>query len=139
MATNAGVWIDHRKAILVRMTDSGEEIREISSHVDKAYQPPAGPRAKQPGRPSGFVAEDVQEHKLMSQLNVFYDEVLTSLQGADSLLILGPGEAKGEFHKRLKSQKFPGHSVEVATTDQLTDPQIAAHVRQHFATTHKPV
>ena len=59
MATNAGVWIDHRKAVLVRMTDHGEEIREISSKVDKAYQPPTGPASKQPGRPSGFVAEDV--------------------------------------------------------------------------------
>ncbi len=138
MATNFGVWIDHRKAVLVRMTESGEEIREISSHVDKAYQPPPGPRTKQPGRPSGFVAEDVQEHKFMSQLNDFYDEVLTNLHGADALLILGPGEAKGEFHKRLKSKKFPCHTVEVETSDQLTDPQIAAHVRRHFAKTHNP-
>jgi hypothetical protein len=134
MATHAGVWIDHRKAVLVRMTDGGEEIREISSKVDKAYQPPTGPASKQPGRPSGFVAEDVQEHKIMSQLNVFYDEVLTSLNGADSLLILGPGEAKGEFHKRLKNNKFACTTVEVETSDQLTDPQIAAHIRQHFAT-----
>ncbi len=134
MTTQAGVWIDHRKAVLVRMTESGEEIREISSKVDKAYQPPTGPASKQPGRPSGFVPEDVQEHKLMSQLNVFYDEVLTSLHGANSLLILGPGEAKGEFHKRLKSKKFPCGTVEVETTDQLTDPQIAAYVREHFAT-----
>ena len=139
MATNAGVWIDHRKAVLVRMTDHGEEIREISSKVDKAYQPPTGPASKQPGRPSGFVAEDVQEHKLMSQLNVFYDEVLTSLHGANSLLIIGPGEAKGEFHKRLKNKKFACITVEVETTDQLTDPQIAAHVRKHFATNSNPV
>jgi hypothetical protein len=133
MATNAGVWIDHRKAVLVRMTESGEEIREISSNVDKAYQPPTGPASKHPGRPSGFVAENVEDHKIMSQLNIFYDEVLTSLQGTESLLILGPGEAKGEFHKRLTIKKFPCRTVEVETTDQLTDPQIAAHVRQHFS------
>ena len=133
MATNAGVWIDHRKAVLVRITESGEEIREIPSQVDKPYQPPTGQASKQPGRPSGYVPEDVHDRKIMSQLNVFYDEVLTSLRGADSLLILGPGEAKGEFHKRLKNKKFPCHTIEVETADQLTDPQIAAHVRQHFS------
>ena len=138
MATNAGVWIDHRKAVLVRITESGEEVREISSQLDKPYQPPTGPASKQPGRPSGFVAEDVHDRKIMSQLNVFYDEVLTSLHGVESLLILGPGEAKGEFHKRLKNKKFACQTVEVETTDQLTDPQIAAHVRQHFATTKNP-
>lgn len=138
MTTQAGVWIDHRKAVLVRMTDHGEEVLEISSNVDKAYQPPIGPRSKQPGKPSGFVPEDVQEHKFMSQLNTYFDEVLTSLQGVGSLLIFGPGEAKGEFHKRLKSKKFPCLTVEVETTDQLTDPQIAAHVRQHFVSTSNP-
>jgi hypothetical protein len=81
MATQAGVWIDHRKAVLVQIAESGEEIGEISSNVDKSYQPPTGPASKQPGRPSGFVAENVEEHKLMSQLNVFYDEVLKSLKG----------------------------------------------------------
>lgn len=136
MANTAGVWIDHRKAVLVRLINGGEEIREIPSQIDKAYQPPTGPASQQPGRPHGFVAEDVLERKLMSQLNVFYDEVLRNLQGVDSLLILGPGEAKGEFHKRLKTKKFPCTTVEVETADQLTDPQLAAHVRQHFATIH---
>lgn len=132
MANAAGVWIDHRKAVLIRLVNGGEEIREIPSQVDKAYQPPTGPASKQPGRPHGFVAEDVLDRKLMSQLNVFYDEVLRGLQGVDSLLILGPGEAKGEFHKRLKTKKFPCNAVVVETADQLTDPQLAAHVRQHF-------
>ena len=132
MKTKAGVWIDHRKAVVILMTDNGEEVRQLSSNVEKAYQPVTGPSAKQPGRPSGFVAEDVAEHKEMNQLIVFYDEVLKSLKGVDSLLILGPGEAKGEFHKRLQSQRFPASSVEVETADQLTDPQITAHVRRHF-------
>lgn len=137
MKTKAGVWIDHRKAVVILMTDSGEETRQLSSNVEKAYQPVTGPSAKQPGRPSGFVPENVQDQKEMNQLIKFYDEVLKSLEGVDSLLIFGPGEAKGEFHKRLQSQKSPASSVEVETTDQLTDPQIAAHVREHFSAEHQ--
>ena len=62
-----------------------------------------------------------------------YDEVLKALHRADSVLILGPGEAKGEFKKRLKSKKFPAHNVELETADKLTDEQIAARIRQYFA------
>ena len=69
----------------------------------------------------------------MNQLNTFYDAVLTTLGNADSVLIIGPGEAKGEFQKRLKSKKFPAHVVELETADKMTDPQVAALVRQHFA------
>jgi hypothetical protein len=48
------------------------------------------------------------------------------------LLVLGPGEAKGEFVKRLRSKKLSGTAVEVETVDKMTDRQIAAKVVQHF-------
>jgi hypothetical protein len=49
-------------------------------------------------------------------------------------LILGPGEAKGEFNKRIKSKKLRGVTVELETADKMTDRQLAAKVREHFAT-----
>ena len=91
------------------------------------------PGSKNPDRPHGHMTENTQENKFMNQLNTFYDEVLVSLRDADSVLILGPGEAKGEFQKRLESKKFPAHVVELKTADRLTDPQIAARIREHFA------
>jgi hypothetical protein len=132
MKTKAGVWIDHRKAVVVQITDDGEETRQINSDVVRPFASAGGPGSKQPDRREGFVAESTQEHKFMNELNTFYDSVLTSLHGADSVLIIGPGEAKGEFQKRLKSKKFPAHVVELETADKMTDPQIAALVRQHF-------
>ena len=50
-----------------------------------------------------------------------------------AILILGPGEAKGEFLKRIKSKKLRGVTVELETADKMTDRQIAAKVGQHFA------
>ncbi len=130
MSIKAGVWIDHHKAVVVLMKDGGEEIKQIDSNADMPFASAAGPDSN---RPQGHIAENRQEHKYMNQLNTYYDEVLTCLRGADSLLILGPGEAKGEFEKRLKIKKFPAHVVELQTADKLTDGQIAAHVRQYFA------
>ena len=42
MGTKVGLWIDHRKALIVAITDKGEEIRLIISKVEK-----------QPGRSGG--------------------------------------------------------------------------------------
>ena len=132
MKTKAGVWIDHRKAVVVQITDNGEETRQINSDVVRPFASAGGPSSRQPDRREGFVAESTLEHTFRNQLNTFYDAVLTSLHGADSVLIIGPGEAKGEFQKRLKSKKFPAHVVELEAADKMTDPQIAALVRQHF-------
>lgn len=132
MKTRAGVWIDHRKAVVVQITDDGEETRQIDSGADRPFASAGGPGSKQPDRREGFVAENTQEHKFMNELNTFYDAVLTALHGADSVLIFGPGEAKGEFQKRLKSKTFSAHVVELEAADKMTDRQIAALVRQYF-------
>ncbi len=132
MAINAGVWIDHHKAVVVRMTDNGEEIKQIKSNADRPFASAGGPGSKHPDRPTGHQSEDKQERKFMKQLDTYYDEVLKCLSDADSVLILGPGEAKGEFQKRLKSQKFPAPVVDPVPADKMTDRQIAASVREHF-------
>lgn len=132
MKNKAGVWIDHRKAVIVRITDDGEETRQINSDVVRPFASAGGPSSKQPDRREGFVAESTLEHTFKMQLNTFYDAVLTALRDADSVLIIGPGEAKGEFQKRLKSKKFPAHVVELEAADKMTDRQIAALVREHF-------
>ena len=130
MTHKTGVWIDHHKAILVRMTTEGEEITQINSDVEKPFSSAAGSGSKE--HPQNYFPDNKREHKFMIQLNGFYDEVLKALHGADPLLILGPGEAKGEFQKRLQSKKFPAKLVDMATADKMTDRQIAARVREHF-------
>lgn len=132
MTINAGVWIDHHKAIVVLFKGAEEEIVQIDSNAERPFATAAGTDSKQLERPQGYIAEDKRDHKYMLQLNSYYDDVLKSLQGVGALLILGPGEAKGEFQKRLKIQKFPAETVELQTADRLTDRQVAARVRQRF-------
>jgi hypothetical protein len=50
----------------------------------------------------------------------------------DSILIFGPGEAKGELQKRLENQEAKWHIVAVEASDKMTDGQIVAEVREYF-------
>jgi hypothetical protein len=43
MKTKVGLWIDHRKAVIVAVTDTGEEIKLIISKVEKQPRRPGGP------------------------------------------------------------------------------------------------
>ena len=65
-------------------------------------------------------------------LDKYYDRVVSFIRDADAILILGPGEAKGELKSRLEGQALGGHIVGVETVDKMTDHQIAATVRKHF-------
>ncbi len=58
--------------------------------------------------------------------------IIASLRDAESILILGSGEAKGELQQRLETCNLGGGIVSVETVDKITDRQIAAKVRKRY-------
>ena len=130
MTTNAGVWIDHHKAVILLITDAGEDMRQITVDDNNPAQAADAAPAKNSYTRNDFVAEDKRERKTQSHLNKYYDHVIACLQHADSIWILGPGEAKGELKKRIESKKLRGKIAHVETVDKMTDHEIAEHVRQ---------
>ena len=133
MRTRVGLWIDHRKAVVVTVTDQGEEIALTISGVEKQLRRSGDSPLKGPYESQQVPADDSRQRTLTGHLNLFYDAVVASIGDAESILIFGPGEAKGELKNRLEHAK-PGQRIAaVETVDKMTDRQIAAKVRQHFA------
>jgi hypothetical protein len=133
MSTKVGLWIDHRKAVIMAVTDQGEAIRLLISKVDKQPGRSGGARSTTPYESQQVPADDARERKFTGHLNIYYDAVIASIRHAESILIFGPGEAKGELKKRLEGDNLGGRIVSLETVDKMTDRQIAAKVRQHFA------
>lgn len=140
MATKAGVWIDHRRAIVVLATDAGKTIKRIASGVERPVHSAGKLNSKHKYTKNDFVAEDNVQHKLMNQLKIFYNDVIACVRDAEAILVVGPGEAKGEFAKLLKGKKLRGRIDELETSDKMTDRQLADKVDLHFAknTNSKP-
>ena len=65
-------------------------------------------------------SEDKRDRRFENHLDKFYDAVIALFREADSILILGPGEAKGELHKRLEGHKTYSGIVVVEAADKLT-------------------
>jgi hypothetical protein len=125
MKSKVGLWIDHRKAVIVTVTDEGEETKQITSDMEKHVRF-AGHAA------DGGAGEDVRDRQFGNHLNSYYDEVIANLREAESVQIFGPGEAKGELEARMETEGLKGRIVEIDTVDKMTDRQIAAKVREHF-------
>jgi hypothetical protein len=126
MSKRAGLWIDHRKAVIVIVTEQGEEIKEITSDMEKHVR-----FTGKPGSETGST-EDMRDRQFGNHLNSYFDRVIAVLSGADSIQIFGPGEAKGELKKRLEKTGLKGHILANETTDKMTDRQISAKVHEQF-------
>jgi hypothetical protein len=132
MKTRIGLWIDHRRAVIVQPSDTVEDINVILSNTERH---PGRDDAERPGEAFESLqvqADDVTDRKFEQHLNTYYDEVIACVKGANSLLIMGPGEAKGELVRRLEHKHKSERVVEVETTDKLTDRQVVAKVHEHF-------
>jgi hypothetical protein len=132
MKKEAGVWIDHRKAIIVFIAGEKPEIKHINSNVEKQIQRAAGSRSGGKFEAQIVPSDDRQQSGFTEHLNAYYNEVISNIRDAESILILGQGEAKGELKKHLDHEGLGSLVIGVETTDRMTDPQIAAKVRQFF-------
>jgi len=124
MKKEVGLWIDHRRTVVVTLSGEAEETTQIASHVEK--------HVRYSGGAQDAAAEDQVDRRFLDHLRGYYDDVIARVRDAESILVMGPGEAKGEFVKRLQSENLGKRIVGVETVDKMTDHQIAARVRQQF-------
>jgi stalled ribosome rescue protein Dom34 len=125
MKRDAGIWIDHRKTVIVSVTDTGEETSLIKSGMEKHVR---YSRAAQEDS-----AEDQRDTRFTGHLKKYCDQVISCIRDAESILILGPGEAKAELERRLEKEALGGRVVGIETVDKMTERQTAARVRQQFS------
>lgn len=124
MKKEIGLWIDHKQAVVVVNLTPKEAIKKISSNMEKH------PRYSGEGHFDN--TEDGSDQRFDNQLNLYYDKVIACIDDADSILILGPGEAKGELQKRLEDQALGARIVDVETADSMSNGQLVAKIREYF-------
>lgn len=132
MTDKAGVWIDHRKAVVVVLGANGDHSHVILSKVEKHLER-GGDRPMHGSHEARQVpADDSRQRALTGELNGYFDAVIAALRPFAPLLLFGPGEAKGELHARLIKMKLGATVAAVETADKMTSPQIVSKVRSYF-------
>ncbi|MGV8026597.1 MAG: hypothetical protein AB2L18_08575 [Anaerolineaceae bacterium] len=132
MKKEVGLWIDHRKAVIVSLENGTEMIREIQSNMEKHVRFSSSTHSKDHIDTLGPAAEDMRDRQFKEHLDRYYDGVISYIRDADSIWIFGPGEAKVELENQLKHNGLGEYVVGVESVDKMTDRQIAAKVRGLF-------
>ncbi|MGE0447932.1 MAG: hypothetical protein AB7P99_22105 [Vicinamibacterales bacterium] len=131
MATRCGIWIDHQKAVIVAV--GSDEVTLVESGVPGHTRFSGGGGFPGGDSSQGGGSERRAEERHRRALTRFLDDVIEAVGPAEALLILGPGEAKGELARRIEQARTrPRPAVVVQTADRLTIPQIVAKVSAYF-------
>jgi hypothetical protein len=132
MNTHLGLWIDCRRAIIVAVTEQGENTRLIVSRAERQLRRFDDSPLERAYDQAEVPLHDSRQRMLKAHLNIYYGAVIASIRQAESVLIFGAGEAMRELRNRLKRANLSGRIVGMEAADKMTDHQIAAKVRQRF-------
>ena len=128
MKKKIGLWVDNREAIIVKLTDKGEQITRIYSDAEKQSRFEGG------SRKDGLqTTETIQGRKFDMQLDKYFDDIIAHIRDAAMIQIFGPGEAKDGLLKRMESDNLKELIVKIETADSMTDNQVVAKVREYFS------
>ena len=123
MNKKVGLWLDHNKAVIVSITNTGEERRRITSGMEHYVHFSSN---------GDSAAKDARDPRFLNHLSEYFDQVITHIGDAKSIQIFGPGKAKYELEKRLANVGMSDNIVSVDDAENLTDRQVAKRVRERF-------
>jgi len=136
MTTRVGVWLDHRRAVIVTVRGS----RITVDHEQISIEPPSrggGLRSHGPGA-HGLTTHGVDpdqrlRNREQREVDRFYDRLLAYLEPAAEIHLVGPGTAKVELRKKVQAHKpLAGRPVHTGSCGQMTGAQIVAHLRERL-------
>lgn len=129
----AGIWLDKAHAVVVRIQDGEEELTRFESDTEHHHRSTHGAPA-----PSKYGTQyDADERKRHEQeqhtLNRYYRNVTDAVKEAETIFVMGPGEAKKHLAKILKkSNGAAERNVKVESADRMPDKQVVLKVREAF-------
>ena len=132
MQNEVGLWIDHRKAVIVTLENQKETVQIILSNMEKHTRFSTGSHSDTPNDVNGSTAEDIRDRQFNLHLSKFFSEIAFNIRAADSIFLFGPGEARVDFAAYLKKEKLDGKITAIDAVDKMTDRQISAKVHDYY-------
>ncbi|MBD2188472.1 hypothetical protein [Pseudanabaena mucicola] len=128
--SKVGLWIDHRKAIIVSIMAKREEVKKVVLESDKQSQYSSSLLFKNNHKLMQMPSNKFTQRTMQEKLNIYYDEIISNIYNANSILIFGPSMAKYELKYRLEMNKLSDRIVGIETVDNMTERQISAKIWQ---------
>ena len=125
MNKKVGLWLDRNKAVIVSITNNGEERKMITSDMEHYF-------LYSTVVPGDGSPENFRDRRFWNHLSEYYNKIIADIHDAQEIQIFGPEDAKYELQKHLESEELSERIVSIEDAGTLTDHQIATRVEKRF-------
>ena len=133
MKRNIGIWIDTKKAFIVKLTNNNHTIKKIESNIAIKERVPG--ESKKFGRFGGqyMTFEKNKLNRKNEQTNIFIKKLLKEVHNCDYLVLFGPSKMKNIFKKEIHTNMLLTNKlVGVFNAEPLTENQMVAWVKDYY-------
>ena len=133
MKKNIGIWIDSKRAVVIKLSNNTHSIKEIASNIEIRERVKG--ESKKFGRFGNqyLTFEKNRKNKRNQQTNQFLKILLKQIKNCESVVIFGPSNMKNVFAKEIKNNmQLTNKLVGIANCDLLTENQMVAWVKKFF-------
>ncbi|HEX6791950.1 MAG TPA: hypothetical protein VF247_11625 [Candidatus Krumholzibacteria bacterium] len=125
-----GIWIDHRRALIVTLEEGNESREVVESDIDQLATPEGSRRNPTPYGPQMTSVEHKMEGRELKHLHQYYQDIIKRIGAPERLLVIGPALAKQELAAEIANESALRKTmVKVEPCDSMTDNQVAARIR----------
>lgn len=116
-----GIWMDHSTAHIIEFKNNAIVSNTIESLSVQ-------------GEKQNFGKDESLKHNTeQDQLSEFFKRLSAIIKDYSEVIIFGPTNAKTELYNLLKEERhFNNIKIDIETTDNLTENQMHAFVKEHF-------
>ncbi len=127
---NTGIWIDKDKAHMFSLEGNKTTFLTITSDID-FYKIKAN---KTLGGSTEIVKDRTHLEREKQQLKSYFKNIISVIEDSDAIVIFGPAQTGQKLNKEieLNYKILHPHIKEVIKTDQMTENQTKAWVRNYF-------
>ncbi|MGE3825690.1 MAG: hypothetical protein AB7G44_15825, partial [Bacteroidia bacterium] len=133
MKNKTGIWIDHKRALVVNFNEKNEEkLYRIESGFEGKEREEGEDRNKNNARMgSHFITNEKGfENRQKEQLRKFYLEVILRISEDSEVYIFGPASAKDELAAKIRNYVSLKISItKIEPADRMSENEIAAKAR----------
>lgn len=133
MKQQAGIWIDSKKAIIVKLQEHTEKVETIESNIEnRIYHDKEGYKGSFSGS-QHINKEKTFDEREKHQTNEYIKKIVEHLTAVDDLYIFGPSMIKIILKKEIENNKTNTINIDsIEPSEQLTTNQIISRVKQYF-------
>ena len=116
-----GIWMDHSTAHIIELRNNIIESKTLEAFMMHGEKENFGKD------------ESLRQNTEQDQLSEFFKRLSAVIKEYSAVVIFGPTNAKTELYNLLKEDShFNNIKIDIKATDNLTENQMIAFVKEHF-------